>query len=995
MNQYPHTRLDRARTLLATGLTALLIATTASGQTPSPDAVRRLQEENAALRKRLAEAETQPAVQQAGSGVRPARSTESAPLDTIVLSPFEVSSERDFGYLKTNAATATRIGMRIQDVPMNINVMSEDFIKDAGLLKVMDIFRYTASGAPDGRFAMRRPANSATPQGSFTMRGFTVNTLLRNGVFRYTSWNLDNVDRVEIVKGPAAVFFGQGYPGGVINYVTKKPSFNHIPTNISYQVDNNWGEKVTVDTNVNLGEKAAFRVVGAWQALGGDRRGEFDDNFNFTPSLTLNPFKSGKLKINLEMEYLNERFNYNDGGWIYPQGWFDAYKNPSTALLTAAGNITADAYRTRIFANLGQYMADYRNSIGDPTIPLYTSSVIQPYATITNKAGNRVVDKRFNFSNSGAYTHNEVETFQATVDFAPVDWLDVRYVFTRDNDRYDSIEGGNAANADGVTWNAASGGNGAGYYLRANNHQLDAVLKGDFFGTKNKLILGGVLYSPFQQYMATAGAVYYAVPGYNYPTNNPNNLPNPGIMVPNAQYLTNRNGQILTAQQVYSQWDPGILVNPPVSKIYNITRNLLDGYNDRRNAWYANWQITALDDKLTGILGYRKETAKYRGQWLVANDPWFIPPPSAPFNQSAYPPSVWNYSPAYSASNFQTTSGDAYMVGATYAITKQISVYGTVSSTFRINTGRKGDFSAIASTPDEIINALLANNPGGYTWKGHRITSLQTGLDAFNAEGVLDNIPNESGKNYEVGVKISTDDNRLVGTFSLFKGERKNQKIDDGIAQANTQEPLNYSPSPFALGSVFNPNGAGARVFRWRTVGLKNEVEGAEFDITWTPIRNFQLIANGAWLWDAHTVSSPSYAKPGSTAYNAYSVLNKANSDIIYNSRLVNVPEYRLNLWGKYTFDDGAVRGLSTALGARYASKEVVSQSVDWNPLKGGFQAGNYVVFDANISYPWELFGYKLSTSLGINNLLDKTYYEGTYVPSDPRTWLIRTTVTF
>ncbi len=994
MNQYPHTRLDRARALLATGLAALLIATSASGQS-SPDAIRRLQEENAALRKRLAETESQQAAQQAAPASQSARSTESAPLDTIVLSPFEVSSERDFGYLKTNAATATRIGMRIQDVPMNINVMSEDFIKDAGLLKVMDIFRYTASGAPDGRFAMRRPANSATPQGSFTMRGFTVNTLLRNGVFRYTSWNLDNVDRVEIVKGPAAVFFGQGYPGGVINYVTKKPSFSHLPTDISYQIDNNWGEKVTVDTNVNLGEKAAFRIVGAWQSLNGDRRGEYDDNFNFTPSLTLVPFKSGKLKVNLEMEYLNERFNYNDYGWIYPQAWFDAYKNPSAGLLAAAGNITPDAYRARIFANLGGFMGDYRNSVGDPSLPLYTSSVIKPYATITNKAGNRVEDKRFNFSNSGAYTHNEVETFQATVDFAPVDWLDVRYVFTRDNDRYDSIEGLNAPNADGITWNAALAGNSAGYYLRANNHQLDAVFKGDFFGTKNKLILGGVLYSPFQQYMATAGAVYYAVPGYNYPTNNPNNLPSPGIMVPNLQYLTNRNGQILTAQQVYSQWDPGILVNPPVSKIHPLQRNLLDGYNDRRNAWYANWQITALDDKLTAILGYRKETAKYRGQWLVANDPWFIPPPDAPFNQSAYPPAVWNYSPAYSASNFQTTSGDAYMVGATYAITKQISVYGTVSSTFRINTGRKGDFSAIASTPDEIINALLANNPGGYTWKGHRITSLQTGLDAFNAEGVLDNIPNETGKNYEVGVKVSTEDNKLVGTLSIFRGERKNQKIDDGIAQANSQEPLNYSPSPFALGSVFNPSGAGARVFRWRTVGLKNEVEGAEFDITWTPTRNFQLIANGAWLWDAHTVESPSYAKPGTTAYNAYSVLNKANSDIIYNSRLVNVPEYRLNLWGKYTFDDGAVRGLSTALGARYASKEVVSQSVDWNPLRGGFQAGNYVVFDANISYPWELYGYKLSTSFGINNVLDKVYYEGTYVPSDPRTWVLRTTLTF
>ena len=99
----------------------------------------------------------------------------------------------------------------------------------------------------------------ATPQGGFTMRGFQVNTLMRNGVFRYISHNLDNVERVEVVKGPASVFFGQGYPGGVINYITKRPSFTKIPTELTYQLDDNSGHKVKVDHNAVLGKKAAFR----------------------------------------------------------------------------------------------------------------------------------------------------------------------------------------------------------------------------------------------------------------------------------------------------------------------------------------------------------------------------------------------------------------------------------------------------------------------------------------------------------------------------------------------------------------------------------------------------------------------------------------------------------------------------------------------------------------------------------------------------------------
>ena len=479
-------------------------------------------------------------------------------------------------------------------------------------------------------------------------------------------------------------------------------------------------------------------------------------------------------------------------------------------------------------------------------------------------------------------------------------------------------------------------------------------------------------------------------PGYAVNASNNINSPN-NAQVPMGQYLVSRSGQLLTPQQVFSMWDPGTQINPPANKVYGIQRNLLDGYNDRLKAWYANWQVTTLNDRLTGVFGYRKETYKYRGQWLTANDPWFIPPPTAPFDQTTYPPSVYNYSPAYSASNIQTTSDHAYMVGASFAITPQVSVYATVSSTFRINQGFKGDFSAVASTPDQIINDILANNPAGYVWKGHTINSLQSGLDAFKAEGVLDNVPNESGMNYEFGAKLSTQDHKIVGTLSFFRGDRQNQKLDDTIAQSNAQEPLNNSTTVFAPTSLFYNK----RVIRWRTVGVKNEVQGTEFDLTWTPMRNFQLIANGAWLWDAHTIASPAFAKPGTATYAAYTAVQQANADVLYKTRLVNVPEYRLSLWGKYTFTDGAARGLSTALGARYASEEVVAQNLDWNPLKGGFQAGNYVVFDANVAYPWEVFGFKLSTSLAVQNVLDKVYYEGTYVPSDPRTWLLKTTVKF
>lgn len=122
---------------------------------------------------------------------------------------------------------------------------------------------------------------------------------MRNGVFRYVSHDFDNVERIEIVKGPASVFFGQGYPGGVINFITKRGEFRNIPTTITDQHDAYGGERVLIDQNTMLSKKAAIRFVGGWEDTKGERRFEYRKGFTANPSLTLNPLDSGRIKINL------------------------------------------------------------------------------------------------------------------------------------------------------------------------------------------------------------------------------------------------------------------------------------------------------------------------------------------------------------------------------------------------------------------------------------------------------------------------------------------------------------------------------------------------------------------------------------------------------------------------------------------------------------------------------------------------------------------------
>ena len=977
----------------------------------SADDVKKLQDEIAALKAKLAQYEN-PANSSASTVATPG-ATKTAPAagaalatdeGVETLTPFEVSSEKDTGYLRTNSATATRIGMEIQKIPMSVSVVSSEFMQDTGMRSLTDILGYTAGTSGDPHFNVTRPSNNPTPQGTFTIRGFPVNIILRDGVFLYsTKFNVDNTDRVEIIKGPAAVFFGQGYPGGVINYITKTASLGKLPTEVSFTFGSNNTNRGLIDDNHVLSKTAALRIVTGWENSNGYSEYEYTKRFDITPSILLDPFANGKLKITANTIYLNERYNQNQGDWIYPSGWFQAYANPSQALINAAGaavsgaaNPTA-AYQARIWNSLGNYDADRRVVAGDPLLPLYTSVARGAY--YTNTSGNRVHDQHFNFTNRGTFFANDQSTTTIGVEFTPTDWFSVHYTVTQDETNYSDQEGGNAPNADGYTFSAISGWSATMYNRKTHTHQIDAVVSFDLLGVKNKLLFGYLLQTYRQQYATPENNTpdYKLVPGYNYPTTNTatsltasDATRNTG----NAQVIKDRFGNIMSATQVYTMWDPATQVQPPNSKLFDGWANPLDGYPNQYNAWYVNYQGTALSDRLTVLGGYRREAYRQSGQALTGNFPWFSPPVYAGTNTTTYPENVYGYSASYALTNFLTQHGNSYMGGASYEIKKGISVYTSVSQTFRYNSLTPlGGFNNSGVLPDStvalngtfatLVNPALAANPAGFTFHYYNggttlVTTLAQAAAAEVHDGADTLAPNEVGKNIEIGTKISLDDNKWVGTFSIFRADRNNQLVED--LQHQAVDSLNYGNTPGIP--------TGQRTFRWRSTA-HNRVEGAEAETIWTPTRNFQLLVNGSWYWTAKTLADPS-VRTTNIVYNIY-----------FGNRIENVPEYRANFWGKYTLSEGRLHGLSFGLGARYSSEAIESRSADWNPNEGGLTSGNFLVWSGMISYPYELAGYKLVSQLNIENLTDKKYIDGgggtapTSILAPTTNWTLTTTLKF
>ncbi|MEM1293146.1 MAG: TonB-dependent receptor [Cyanobacteria bacterium P01_H01_bin.162] len=126
-------------------------------------------------------------------------------------------------YRAPTAATATRTESPIEDIPQSIQVIPRQLIEDEQATGIEDVLDNVAGvnyfGNDDGRGTR------------FTIRGFGAggSPVLRDGFRVFNSGNnaaapeIANLERIEVLKGPASVLYGEADPGGVINLVTKQP----------------------------------------------------------------------------------------------------------------------------------------------------------------------------------------------------------------------------------------------------------------------------------------------------------------------------------------------------------------------------------------------------------------------------------------------------------------------------------------------------------------------------------------------------------------------------------------------------------------------------------------------------------------------------------------------------------------------------------------------------------------------------------------------------
>jgi catecholate siderophore receptor len=189
---------------------------------------------------------------------------QTAPTPT--LPTVTVTGDQGTGYDAKRTSTATKTDTPLRDIPQSITVVPQQQIRDQAAQGLAEALRYV----PGVGFAQGE-GNRETPifRGVSTTGDFFVDGI-RDDVQYYR--DLYNIESVEVFRGPNAMIFGRGATGGLINRVTKVPTWK--PTYAGAMTVGSYSNKrLTADINQPLNERFAFRLNALYEDSDSYRNG--------------------------------------------------------------------------------------------------------------------------------------------------------------------------------------------------------------------------------------------------------------------------------------------------------------------------------------------------------------------------------------------------------------------------------------------------------------------------------------------------------------------------------------------------------------------------------------------------------------------------------------------------------------------------------------------------------------------------------------------------
>jgi iron complex outermembrane receptor protein len=202
--------------------------------------------------------------------------------------------------------TGSRLGLTILEIPASVEALSGDVIRARGDLSIVD-----AVTRATGISSVANPGNGGSGLAARGFSGPGSVMQLYDGVRLYpgagtVTFPTDpwTVDRIEVLRGPASVLFGQGAIGGAVNVISKKPNSDRteFEAKAGYGSQNSW--RIAAGVGGPAGELIAYRFdVSRIQSDGWVDRGN-SKGLAISGSVQLRP--SDTLTLTLSDDYSNQ-----------------------------------------------------------------------------------------------------------------------------------------------------------------------------------------------------------------------------------------------------------------------------------------------------------------------------------------------------------------------------------------------------------------------------------------------------------------------------------------------------------------------------------------------------------------------------------------------------------------------------------------------------------------------------------------------------------------
>jgi len=199
------------------------------------------------------------------------------------------------GYATTVQTTGSRVPIRVLDLPQSTYTVTQQLLEDRGV----DSLKDALAGLPGVQ-----PTLGEGRRDSFDIRGFTAGTdQYIDGVRDDAQYfrDLSNTEQLDVIEGPAAVLYGRGSSGGLVNRVTKKPTMEGMDGYVGVTGGSYGERRLEADASDSwLNNTLGGRLTGAGEYTGSQRHYYYMNRYAFAPTLRWRPSENTDMYLQVE-----------------------------------------------------------------------------------------------------------------------------------------------------------------------------------------------------------------------------------------------------------------------------------------------------------------------------------------------------------------------------------------------------------------------------------------------------------------------------------------------------------------------------------------------------------------------------------------------------------------------------------------------------------------------------------------------------------------------